>query len=482
VSRSSAVAALLFLAVLAPAAAAQASVDIAGVPAWTRQVGARSAPGSERRFDVAEYGAVADTVRPSTKAIQAAIDAAAAAGGGAVTFPPGDYVTGALFLRSGVELRVDEGVRLLGSRDDADYPIRPTRVAGIEMEWPSALINVDGQRNVAITGQGGIDGRGEKWWDMYWRMRREEYEPRGLRWAVDYDARRVRLMVVSNSSDVTVRDVHLKRSGFWTVQLLYSDHVTVDGVTISDNEGPSTDGVDIDSSRWVLVQNTDISNNDDTICLKAGRDSDGLRVDRPTEYVLIRHNVARRGAGVVSFGSETSGSIRHVVALDNRGIGTKSGLIFKSARTRGGVVEDVLIRGVTLDSVPVAFSFNSNWNPSYSYATLPAGMTDVPAHWKVLATPVIPPERGWAEFRDIRIEDVRVHGARRAFAVTGLAERPIHDVRFSDVDVEATDAGSIEYARDWTMDDVVLRTDDGGNVELSHTRSVERPRAVEASD
>ena len=179
----------------------------------------------------------------------------------------------------------------------------------------------------------------------------DDYEPRGLRWAADYDAERVRLMVVWKSSDVTVENLSLKRSGFWTVQVVYSDHVTVDGAKISDNKGPSTDGVDIDSSSYVLVQNCDIDNNDDDICLKAGRDSDGLRVDRPAEYIVVRNNIARHGGGVLSFGSETSGGIRKVVAYDNRGIATNEGIRFKSAKTRGGYVEDVLIRGLKMEDV-----------------------------------------------------------------------------------------------------------------------------------
>src|SRR5207237_9573019 len=146
-------------------------------------------------------------------------------------------------------------------------------------------------------------------------------------------------------------NVRLCRCGLWTVQVVYSHHGTVDGIKIGDNAGPSTDGVDIDSSSYVLVKNCDIDNNDDDICLKAGRDYDGLRVNRPTEYVVIRDNTIRRGGGVVAFGSETSGGIRHIVALNNRGIGTKEGIRFKSAKTRGGYVEDVLVRGIKLEGV-----------------------------------------------------------------------------------------------------------------------------------
>ena len=170
-------------------------------------------------------------------------------------------------------------------QDLAAYPIMPTRVAGIEMDWPAALINVYQQPNVRISGKGTIDGNGKIWWDKYWKMRREEYEPKGLRWAVDYDCQRPRLIQIYKSSDVRLEGLTLKRPGFWTVHICYSQQVTVDGVTIRNNteaRGPSTDGIDIDSSSGVTVQHCDIECNDDAICLKAGRDADGLRVNRPS--------------------------------------------------------------------------------------------------------------------------------------------------------------------------------------------------------
>jgi polygalacturonase len=453
---------------------AERLVADATLPAWTRKVGARRQPTSRRVCSANERGARGDSTSNSTKAIQAAIDACSRAGGGRVQFTPGQYVTGAIFLKHDVELRVDSGVTLLGSQDDADYPERPTRVAGIEMSWPSALINVLGERNVKISGRGTIDGRGQKWWDKYWSMRRNDYEPRGLRWAVDYDAKRVRLMVVNGASDVTVENVHLKRSGFWTVQVVYSDHVTVDGITITDNQGPSTDGVDIDSSSWVLVQNTDIANNDDTICLKSGRDSDGLRVNRPTEYVLVRDNVMHKGAGILSFGSETSGGIRHVVAVRNHGNGVTAGLIFKSARTRGGFVSDVLVRDLTIENATTAFSFTLDWNPAYSYVTLPKDTARMPSYWRVLATPV-PLERGIADFGDITIENVRVAKVKRIFNAAGLAQKPLHDVRWRNVSAQGDDAGTIAFARDWRMENVRLTVPGGSPVKITDSVNVDAP-------
>jgi polygalacturonase len=423
------------------------------------------------------FGATGDGLKNSTKAIQQAIDSCAKAGGGLVTFSEGQYVSGALFLKSNVHLRVATGVTLLGSQDDADYPGLSTRIAGIEMEWPAALINVNGQRNVKISGGGVIDGRGEKWWDRYWALRRE-YEPRGLRWASDYDAQRVRLMVIWKSTDVTVENLSLKRSGFWTVQIVYSDHVTANGLKITDNKGPSTDGVDIDSSAYVLVENCDIDNNDDDICLKAGRDSDGLRVNRPTEYIVIRNNITRRGSGVLSFGSETSGGIRKVFAVHNRGIGTNEGVRFKSAKTRGGFVEDVLVRDLILENVPLAFTFTLNWNPSYSYATIPPDSRDIPPYWRVLSTPVLPPERGLCEFRNITIENVTIVGARRIFSAAGMPEKPLTNISFININASGKEAGAIESARNWTMKNVELRTADGLPVKMTDCANVQSPKVV----
>ncbi|MEZ5426852.1 MAG: glycosyl hydrolase family 28 protein [Pyrinomonadaceae bacterium] len=432
-------------------------------------------PKGKRECSPENFGAKADGATDSTEAIQKAIDQCAGKGG-TVSFKKGVYLTGALFLKSNSHLFLDEGVTLLASHDESLYPRKPTRVAGIEMTWPTALINVENAEKVRISGAGTIDGNGKKWWDKYWTLRRE-YEPKGLRWASDYDAERVRLMLISNAKNVTVENVSLKRSGFWTIQILYSEFVTVDGVKISDNGGPSTDGVDVDSSRYILIQNCDIDNNDDDICLKAGRDFDGLRVNRPTEYVFIRDNLIRRGAGIISIGSETSGGIRHVVALNNRGIGTSNAVRLKSAKTRGGFIRDVLVRGLKLENVANAFSFTLNWNPSYSYASIPSGMTDYPDFWKVMTTPVEPVEKGYCDISDIRIESVEAVGSKTIFSAEGLPDKFIRNVRFSDITVSGDDAGKIEYAAGWTMKNVRIKTDTGENLRIVNSRNVEAPEA-----
>ena len=443
---------------------------------WTKKVGARKTPIATKIFWVNNYGRIADSNNIASSIIQKAIDDCSKKGGGIVAFKPGVYTTGSIFIKKNVHFKIDKGVLLKGSTSFADYPEIDTRIAGIEMRWPAALINVIDQQNVMVSGEGKVNAQGKFCWDKYWTMRRE-YEAKGLRWIVDYDAKRVRTFLVQSSSDVTLKGLTFSNAGFWTVQLLYSNHLTVDGITIRNNEdgkGPSTDGVDIDSSTWVLVQNSDIDCNDDDFCLKAGRDADGLRVNRPTEYVVIRKCVARKGGGLLTLGSETSGSIRHVLATDLVANGTGNGFHIKSATTRGGTVEDIHFRNITMDSVGNAFMYTMNWNPSYSYSKLPEGFTyeTLPAHWKVMLIKVEPEERGIPHFKNIHISNVVVKYARKAISATGLEKSFLENFHFNNVDVNAANAGEISYAKDWSWDDVKIRTADKSRIDIKYSTGV----------
>ena len=443
-------------------------------PDWTTKVGARSFPKTKTTLLVT--GAAKDGSTLATHAIQAAIDALAAKGGGTVTFEPGTYLTGSLFLKEGVELHIDKGVELIGSQHFEDYPEIDTRIAGIEMKWPAALLNIIGVKNAAITGDGKVNARGKFCWDKYWAMRKE-YDAKGLRWIVDYDAKRVRTLLIQNAEDVTIKGLKFVDAGFWTVQVLYSKYITVDGIIVRNNEdghGPSTDGVDIDSSSWVLVQNCDIDCNDDDFCLKAGRDWDGLRVNRPTEYVVIRHCTARKGGGLLTIGSETSGGIRHVLATDLTAKGTGNGFHIKSATTRGGTVEDIHIRNITMDSVGNAILFTMNWNPAYSYSTLPAGYNpdSIPTHWKTMLHKVDPPEKGIPHFKDIYVSGITVASARKAISATGLDQSYITGVHIDDVTINAATAGDIAFGKDWQLSKFAVTTKDGSKIQVKNSSDI----------
>jgi polygalacturonase len=424
-------------------------------------------------FSVGDFGAKGDGVAMDTAGIQRAINAAAVRGG-VVVFRTGTYLTGSVFVKSGVTLQIDKGVTLLGSQHLEDYPLMPTRVAGIEMTWPAALVNIYKGMNASIAGDGTIDGDGKVWWDSYWALRKV-YEPKGLRWAADYDSKRPRLIQIFDSSNVKLSGLMLRRSGFWTVHICYSHDVTVDGVTIRNNEGghgPSTDGIDIDSSRKVLVEHADIAVNDDALCLKAGRDSDGLRVNRPTEDVVLRDSIVREGAAGVTIGSETSGGFRNIEAY---GITTLKavpvGILFKSAHTRGGFAENIRIHDMTLTDTPVVFRVTMNWNPSYSYAKIPDGMTDYPSYYKVLATPV-QDAVGIPHFRDVHIWNIKATGARTAFEVSAYPSAPLERFQLDHLQIQAQTAGEIADAVDWKFTDVSLGTADGSKVKLTNCKGV----------
>jgi polygalacturonase len=443
---------------------------------WVKKVGARKSPPKTTIFMVNDYGATNDGKTLATGFIQKAIYECAKKGGGIVVFKPGAYLTGSLFLKNNVHLKIDKGVLIKGSQNFDDYPEIDTRIAGIEMKWPAALINIINQKNVAVSGDGKIDARGKFCWDKYAKMRKE-YDAKGLRWIVDYDAKRVRTFLVQSSEDITLKGLTFSNAGFWTVQLLYSKYITVDGIIIRNNEdghGPSTDGIDIDSSSWVLIENCDIDCNDDDFCLKAGRDWDGLRVNRPTEYVLIRKCVARKGGGLLTLGSETSGGIRHVLATDLVAKGTGNGFQIKSAATRGGLVEDIHFENVVMDSVGNAFLYTMNWNPSYSYSTLPAGYNydSIPVHWKIMLHKVEPPEKGVPHFKDIYVSNVQVKYAKKGMNANGYEKSSLQNFNFSNVEINATTAGEINFAQNWKINNMMIKAKDNSIVSIKNSNGV----------
>lgn len=432
---------------------------------WADQVGSRQLPEDKQTLSANAFGAVADSSILSTEAIQKAIDSCAISGGGTVTLEPGYYQTGALFIKSGVNLRLNKGVTLLASTDIHYYPEFPSRIAGIEMTWPAAVINIVGEKNASVSGEGIIDCRGKVFWDKYWAMRKD-YEARGLRWIVDYDCKRVRGILVERSSDVTLQGFTLMRTGFWGCQVLYSDHCTVDGLTINNNlggHGPSTDGIDIDSSTNILIENCDIDCNDDNICIKAGRDADGLRVNRPTENVVIRNCTARRGAGLITCGSETSGSIRNILGYDLQAMGTSAVLRLKSAMTRGGTVENIYMTRVQADSTRQVLVADLNWNPSYSYSTLPDAYKgkEVPEHWNVMLTPVEPKEKGYPHFRNVYLSKVKATNVQNFITASGGNDTlRLKNFFLYDIDAQARRVGKINFTKNFNVEKVTLKVEE----------------------
>ena len=443
----------------------------------------------DKSFNVADFGAIADGKTLTTEAIQNTIDAAADAGGGKVIFPAGTYLSGALFVKSNVEFNIGEGVVIQAIQNNDYYPRKWTRIAGIEMEWPAALINVYDEKNVRITGKGVIDGNGKYWWDKFWGDPKYsggmwgKYKDKGIRWAVDYDCERVRPVVVWKSENVLLKDFTVKRAGFWTISLTYSTRVHVDGLVVRNNiggHGPSSDGIDIDSSKDVLVENCDIDCNDDNLCVKAGKDADGLRVNRPAENIVYRNCITRAGHGLITLGSETSGGMRNIEVYGLKAIGTNIGIRFKSAKVRGGIIENIHFHDIKMEDVANPFHFELNWYPEYSYCTIPDDIPEeeIKDRWRVLSQRVAPEEKGIPEFRNIKLSNIKVTKAKRAFYANAYPERHIHDISWENVSVEAEESGQLTYASNWTMKNVVLKTASGQPIKLTDSNNIQQPKLI----
>lgn len=418
-----------------------------------------------RRFNVLDFGASNDGITLSTNGIQEAIDTAALSCG-EVYLPSGTYLTGALFLKSNINFYLEKGAVLLGTTEESEYPFVFSRVAGIEMEWPAGILNVLHKSNVKIYGEGTINGQGEYWWNKYWGedrrggMRRE-YEEKGLRWAVDYDCTRTRNVIVFESQDIVLEDFSCIRSGFWNVHLCYSENITVRNLTIDENQGPSTDGIDIDSCKRVLVENCTISCNDDNICIKSGRDADGLRVNRICEDIIIRNCKLLLGAGI-TLGSETSGGMRNIAIRGIEFDGTECGFRLKSARTRGGVIQDITVENLDMMDVSYPFSFQFNWNPAYSYCQVPKDyVAEIPKRWRLL-TKKVSKEKGMPYARNIVIKGVKskyrkkYKGISEAFDIQGFEEAPFEDFTFEDISIEAKKFGKIQGIKNFVWKKITL--------------------------
>jgi len=261
-----------------------------------------------REYVITDFGAVAGDRELATRGIQAAIDAAAQAGGGTVVVPAGVFRSGSIFLKPGVQLHVAEGAVLKGSENIADYPKRPTRIEGHVEPWRMALVNAEGLAGVRITGPGRLDGSGPVYWRAFWQRRKENPKCTNL------EVERPRLVFLDHCREVRIEGIALQDAGFWNLHLYACRDVVLENLRITlpsatgGLRGPSTDGIDIDSSQRVTVRGCHISTNDDDIALKGSK---GPHADRdtaspPVEDILVENCEIGDGNGLVTCGSEAT--------------------------------------------------------------------------------------------------------------------------------------------------------------------------------
>jgi polygalacturonase len=283
-------------------------------------------------FSITDFGAVGDGKTLNTPAIQQAIDRAAAKKG-RVVVPAGTFKTGAIFLRPGAELHLEEGAVLLGSTDLADYPKQLTRIEGHFEPWRPALVNATKITGLRISGPGTLDGNGRPFWAAYWKRRTENPQCTNL------EVERPRLVFLDDCHDVRLRDFHLKDSGFWNLHLYKCSRVEIEGVSITAPHGdppkitdvaepweevsigraPSSDGIDVDSCQDVAIRRCTISVGDDCIALKGNKGPLAMadRSSPPVERILVEDCDFRNGHGMLTCGSEAT-IVRDVIVRDSK--------------------------------------------------------------------------------------------------------------------------------------------------------------------
>jgi len=265
-----------------------------------------------KRYNIADFGAIGDGKGLNTRAIQKAIDHVAATGGGTVVVPRGVFRTGAVFLKSGVNLHLSRGAVLQGSTNTRDYPRRETRIEGHTEPWCPAIVNASRIDHLSITGRGMIRGGGKPFWDAFWNRYNADHTTKNL------DVYRPRNIFLEDCNDVLVQGIRLRDSGFWNLHLFRCRHVKIEGVDIrAPYPSPSTDGVDVDSCQHVEITDCHISVNDDCVAIKGNKGPFAAAMTEipPVEHVRVRRCTFGFGHGVLTLGSEAC-VVRDVVVED----------------------------------------------------------------------------------------------------------------------------------------------------------------------
>ncbi len=324
-------------------------------------------------FLITHYGAVGDGATDCSEAFQKAIDACNSAGGGVVVVSGGTFLTGAIHLKSNVDLCVKKGAKVLFSTDSNHYlPVVNARFEGTEVMNYSPLVYAFEQTNIAITGGGTLDGQGTTWhaWASSGDPRRlVEMGTRGVpvekRIFGEGHHLRPNFIVPFRCNNVLIQDIHIVNSPMWVMNPVYCTNVTIQNVTV-DTRGPNTDGCDPDSCADVLVRNCNFSDGDDCIAIKSGRDRDGQKINIPCRDLVIQNCRFQAGHGGIGIGSETAGGVRDVFAENCRFDSTNlvMAIRLKTNPARGGYIEGVYVRDCVVKVAQIGISMTLRYSSS----------------------------------------------------------------------------------------------------------------------
>jgi len=368
-------------------------------------------------FNITNYGAVGDGNTNCTKVINNAILAANKAGGGRVVVPAGTFLTGAIYLKSNVNLYISEGAVIKFSTDPNMYlPAVLTRWEGVECMNYSPLIYAYNEKNIAITGKGTLDGQGANWWK--WKKLPKRREDRTKLFDQGRDGVPVKERQYGGKSlspnmiepyrckNILIEGIKIVNGPFWHIHPVLSRNVTVRNVRV-DGSGPNNDGCDPESCQDLLIDGCYFNTGDDCIAIKSGRNNDARRVNVPSENIIVRNSTMKAGHAGVAIGSEVTSGTRNVFVekciMDDPNL--DHAIRLKTNSVRGGFMENVYVRNITVGQVKGAVLL-----VDFFYQDIEKGT------YKPIA-------------RNINMENVTSNKSKYALYLRGLENAPITDVR-----------------------------------------------------
>ncbi|MEM1526764.1 MAG: glycoside hydrolase family 28 protein [Ignisphaera sp.] len=445
-----------------------------------------------QKISVIDYGADPRRGEDSSKAFNIALEEASEKKA-LVYIPPGKYVLSSpIILRNNAVILIEKDAVIEFIANYDNYPVVDTRREGIHQCQVSPLIFGKDVKNIAIIGEGTVDGHGERWWylkksrvpDDVWRKILEsgegyideqtrtwwptkrafegnkiykELTSKGLKPTNDVCEQfreffRPQLLQLYNAENVHVYGVTFRNSPMWNIHILYSKHITVENVNIlAPDYSPNTDGIAVDSSSDVYIRGCLIDVGDDCIVLKSGKNEEGRRIGIPTTNVFVSNCLMRRGHGGFVIGSEMSGCVRNVSIENSVFEGTERGIRIKTTRGRGGIVENVIARNITMkDIIYEAIVIDMFYEP-------------VPPEPVSERTPII---------RNIHIQNITCYSAGQAIKLAGLPEMPISDVVIENTRINAVKGVSISNTVNLKLLKVRVASSEGQPMVLENVRNI----------
>jgi polygalacturonase len=423
----------------------------------------------DNQVNIKDFGGVGDGITLNTEAFAKAIDALSKKGGGKLVVPQGVWHTGPIVLKSHINLHLNAGAVILFAADETLYPFVDISFEGLDTRRCQSPLSANGATDISITGKGVIDGNGQYWrpvkkakvTEAHWKSLlaipgSQEMKPgywvpsagyaKGEQGAnmnvpnakteAEWNAikRFVRPVMVSL---VKCKNVHLKgvifqNSPAWNLHPLMCENVIIEDVLVRNpSYAQNGDALDLESCKNALIINSRFDAGDDGICIKSGKDADGRRRGIPCENVVVKGCTVFAGHGGFVVGSEMSGGVKNILVDQCQFLGTDVGLRFKSTRGRGGIVEKIYIKNISMTDIKTdAITFNMYYGGKSVAEMLadgdnPDNVTKMPVTEE---TPI---------FRHIDIKNIICNGAGRAMEFNGLPEMPIDDISLNDITILA---------------------------------------------